>query len=80
MSQNIQIEDDQITEITAEIMTQILEEYPRIQSLDFSHNRLARVLTLERACESLIALNLSFNVIDFKEVGNSTLGHLKFLV
>ena len=35
--------DEKISEITQEIIEQILTEYPRIQSLDFSNNLLTGI-------------------------------------
>jgi|DEB0MinimDraft_12_1074336.scaffolds.fasta_scaffold262025_1 Leucine-rich repeat (LRR) protein len=79
---NIQIEDDsqQISDITAEIIDQIVEEYPRIQSLDFSSNLLTAVENLQRTSATLIAINLSHNHLDFSSGMTSALSHLYNLV
>ena len=58
---------DKIREITPEIIAQILSEYPRIQSLDFSQNLLTNVTNLEACRHTLIALNLSQNLLDFPQ-------------
>ena len=38
-----QIDDSKITEITEEIIGDIIMEYPRIQSLDFSEQELTEI-------------------------------------
>ena len=60
--------DDPICNITTEIIEEILDEYPRIQSLDFSKNALESIENLEQSSETLIVLNLSFNKINFQGI------------
>lgn len=57
-------------------MEQILEEYPSIESLDFSNNLLSQVHSLEPCFKTLSSLNLSHNQIDFAAEGCSCLGEL----
>jgi Leucine-rich repeat (LRR) protein len=59
------MQDEKIECISLEIIEEILSEYPRIQSLDFSHNSLTKIENLEKARNTLLALNVSFNHIDF---------------
>lgn len=59
-------EEQKIVEITIDLIQDILKEYPRIQSLDFSYNLLEKITSLELAKETLIALNLQHNKIDFQ--------------
>ena len=59
-------EEQKIVEITIDLIQDILKEYPRIQSLDFSYNLLEKITSLELANETLIALNLQHNKIDFQ--------------
>ena len=45
-----------------------MADYPDIKSLDFSDNLLRNVKDLQRVQKSLIALNVSNNKIDFRDV------------
>lgn len=73
-------DDEKISEITREIIDQILLEYPRIQSLDFSNNLLTGIQYLEPTGQTLLALNLSNNMISFGPTSVNCLGSLINLV
>lgn len=66
-------------EITVDLIQDILKEYPRIQSLDFSYNLLQHISSLELSKDTLIALNLQHNKIDF-HVSRGVPNSLPFLV